>query len=103
MKPIYRLLICIIIWGFMCCHEENSNDFISKGIITGPDIRMCVCCGGWYIQINGSTYEFDSLPDNSNIDLLKETFPLFVKLDWQLSGKGGCPNNRITIQRIIKE
>jgi hypothetical protein len=89
--------------GFICCNQENSNVFISKGIIIGPDIRMCACCGGWYIQIDSTTYEFDTLPVNSDIDLQKETFPLFVKLDWQLSDKGGCPNNRITVQRIIKE
>src|SRR5665647_2434124 len=101
MMPNIKMLICIIIWGFTSCIQENSKDFISKGIITGPDIRMCACCGGWYIQINGLTYEFDSLPDNSNIDLQKVTFPLSVKLDWQLSNKGGCPDKRITVQRII--
>ena len=103
MKPNIKLLICIIIGGFMSCNQENSKDFISNGIITGPDIRMCACCGGWYIQIDGIIYEFDSLPDNSSIDLQKETFPVFVKLDWKLSDKGACPSNRITIQRIIKE
>jgi len=102
MKPIYRLLICIIILGFICCNQDNSN-FSSKGIITGPDIRMCACCGGWYIQIDSVTYEFDTLPVNSDIDLQKETFPFFVKLDWQLSDKGACPDKRITVQRIIKE
>lgn len=102
MKPKIKLLICIIILGFICCNQDNNN-FSSKGKITGPDIRMCACCGGWYIQIDSLTYEFDTLPDNSNINLQKETFPVFVKLDWQLSIKGGCPENRITIQRIMKE
>jgi hypothetical protein len=61
------------------------------------------CCGGWFIKIDSLTYEFDSLPGNSNIDLAKETFPLAVKLDWQLSNTIECPNKRITIQRIAIE
>jgi len=97
--------ICFIIFGFISCQEENSYNYKSIGIITGQDARMCPspCCGGWFIKIDSLTYEFDSLPDNSNINLAKETFPLVVKLDWQLSNTLECPNKRITIQRIAKE
>lgn len=103
MKSKITLLIGIIIGGFFGCSHEIIKDYQSNGKITGPDIRMCACCGGWYIQIDNLTYEFDSLPVNSNIDLQKETFPVLVKLDWQLSDKGACPDKRITIQRIVKE
>lgn len=103
MKSKITLLICLFILGFTGCNQEINKDYKSQGKITGPDIRMCACCGGWYIQIDNLTYEFDSLPDNSNINLQTETFPVFVKLDWQLSDKGGCPDKRITIQRIVKE
>ena len=87
---------------FYYCRKEESNNYESIGIITGQDPRMCPspCCGGWFIKIDSLTYEFDSLPDNSNINLAKETFPLVVKLDWQLFNTIGCPNKRITIQRI---
>ena len=76
---------------------------MSDGIILGPDPRDCVCCGGWYIKIDTTTYEFESLPDNSNINLQADTFPINVKLDWKLSDRVACPNKYITITRITKE
>ncbi len=102
MKYKTALIICLIVFGFLYCRKEESNNYESFGIITGQDPRMCPspCCGGWFIKIDSLTYEFDSLPDNSNINLAKETFPLVVKLDWQLLNINGCPNKRITIQRI---
>jgi len=103
MKLKILAAVCIII-GFFCCNKENDSDFESNGKITGPDYRMCPspCCSGWFIQIDSLTYEFDSIPANSNFNLQKETFPIFVKLDWQLYPKLDCPIKRITIQRIIK-
>ena len=101
MQSKMMLVICILILGFIGC--QKGKDYKSNGIIIGPDIRMCICCGGWYIQIDSLTYEFDSIPRNSNINLQKDSFPIFVKLDWELSTKAGCLNKRITIQRILKE
>jgi hypothetical protein len=106
-KMIYKTVlgICFIVFGFNYCQKENNYNYKSIGTITGQDVRMCPspCCGGWFIKIDSLTYEFDSLPENSNINLPKETFPFVVKLDWQLSNTPECPNKRITIQRIAKE
>jgi hypothetical protein len=103
MKYKTLLAIFLIVFGFYYCHKENSNNYKSIGTITGQDFRMCACCGGWFIIIDSLTYEFDSLPNGSDINLEKETFPLMVKLDWQLPDTLGCPNKRITILRIAKE
>jgi len=94
-------MICVIS-GMICCQADTDNDFKSKGIITGPDLRMCICCGGWRIAIEGETYNFDSLPVSSDINLQKETFPINVKLDWVQSTAMSCPK-WIEIQKIIKE
>jgi hypothetical protein len=102
MKYRFVLVSCLIIFSFLCCHKEASIDYRSTGKIIGPDYRMCACCGGWYIQIDSLTYEFDLLPGNSNIDLEKDTFPILVKLDWELSSKAACSDKRITIQRISR-
>jgi hypothetical protein len=96
------LLILGVVLSMICCEKVNNNDYESTGKILGPDYRMCICCGGWQILIDSVTYNFDSIPVNSNINLEKETFPLLVKLDWQLTNNGGCPK-WITIQRIAKE
>ena len=102
MKYKILLSICLIISGFTYCHKESSDNFESIGTITGQDMRMCPspCCSGWFINIGSLTYEFDSLPAGSAINLEEATFPLVVKLDWQLSNTTECPNKRITIQRI---
>jgi hypothetical protein len=103
----YKLLlgICFAILGFVYCQKENNHVYKSTGSISGPDLRMCPspCCGGWFIIIDGLIYEFDTLPVNSDINLEKETFPLAVKLDWELSVIIECPTKRITIQKIAKE
>ncbi len=107
MKYETVLVIFFIVFGFFNCQKKNENNtnYESTGTITGQDVRMCPspCCGGWFINIDSLTYEFDSLPNNSNINLQKEIFPLVVKLDWQLIDYSGCPDKRITIQRITKE
>ena len=102
MRSKYFILTIIITFSLAFCKREN-NDYLSDGIILGPDIRMCICCGGWYIEIGSATYEFDSLPDASNINLQQETFPVRVKLGWQLSDKAACPDKRIMINWIRKE
>lgn len=87
----------------ICCKKESSQDYKSSGVITGPDYRACVCCGGYFIQIDTSMYEFNTLPSGSDINLLTETFPIAVKLDWQFPVNSACPNNRIDILRIKKQ
>jgi len=85
---------------FACTKEDN--DYKSVGTITGINGTMCGCCGGWIIYIEDVRYLIDSMPDNSNLNLAAETFPITVKLDWQLVNNGCSAFNRITVQRIIK-
>lgn len=82
---------------------ENLKFLSSVGMITGPDLRMCPCCGGWYIRIDGLSYEFDSLPADSKINLQTEKFPVTVKIDWQLSDLTACPDKRIIIQKVTSQ
>jgi hypothetical protein len=98
------LVVCILIGVFLGCQEDTQKEYMSEGKILGPDLRMCPssCCGGWYIQIESTTYEFDALPAGSNINLQTSSFPIAVKLDWSLSDKIACPDKRIIIQRIAK-
>ena len=85
----------------IACNKENG-DYRSVGTITGVDGTMCGCCGGWVIYIEDIRYLIDSMPTDSNIDLATETFPITVKLDWQLVSTGCSAFNRITVQRIKK-
>jgi hypothetical protein len=85
----------------LCCEKGSTVNYLSKGTITGPDLRLCICCGGWQIVVDNQTYNFDHLPIDSPIDLEHETFPIAVDLDWQLSEKIKCPK-WIDIYRIKK-
>lgn len=98
------LVFCILLEGFLGCQEDTQKEYMSDGKILGPDFRMCPspCCGGWYILIGSTTYEFDALPANSDINLQASSFPIAVKLDWSLSDKLACPDKRIIIKRIVK-
>ena len=103
MKAKIVLVVIIILTGFVCCHKEvNNSGYQSEGLISGPDLRACACCGGYYVQIDKTTYEFDSLPPNSDINLQKDTFPILIKLNWQISQKTPCPLQRITILKMLK-
>ena len=93
------MMIVLSIIEFVSCYIDNG-DYNSKGIIIGLDMKACMCCGGWIIDINHQQYQFNSLPD-STINLMNEKFPLTVTLDWKLNTKG-CPNT-ITIERIKKD
>ena len=99
MKVIRALFIVTIM---IACTKENS-DYKSLGTITGADPTMCACCGGWFINIENTQYRIVSMPDNFALNLANETFPVIVKLDWQLITTG-CPSefNRITVSRIKK-
>jgi hypothetical protein len=99
---IHLRTILFLLFLFTQCQKGGDN-YKSEGAITGADLRDCACCGGWFINIDTAQYEFDSLPENSKIDLMNEVFPVYVKLDWQFSEKPPCPDNRIIISRIIKK
>jgi hypothetical protein len=84
----------------MACTKEN--DYKSIGTITGIDGTMCGCCGGGIINIDGGRYRIDSMPKYSGFDLSKETFPITVKLDWQLVNNECSFFGKIAVQRIKK-
>lgn len=81
---------------------ENLKLLNSIATITGPDLRMCACCGGWFIRIDNINYEFESLPSDAKIDLQTEKFPVTVRIDWQMSDASACPDKKILIQKITK-
>jgi len=81
MKILKALVLILMLTGIIISCEK-AESYKSTGIITGPDIRECICCGGYFIEIGDSTYNFDTLPSNSQIDLTTDTFPINVKLDW---------------------
>ena len=97
-----KILFAVLLLTSVILSCEKEEDYHSTAVITGPDVRDCICCGGYFIEIGDSTYNFDTLPTTSKIDLTTETFPLPVKLDWTYDKKCG-DIQYIGISRIAKE
>ena len=102
MKSIITTLVIIAVTVITISCSKDKANFQSNGIITGPDYRECSCCGGWFIDISDTIYNFDNLPASSNIDLTLATFPIPVKLDWSL-GRTCGDIQYIDIIRIEKK
>lgn len=98
MRPPVLYISIFLIVGLSCSKENNS---ICEGTITGKDMSLCMCCGGWFIEIDNATYRFNKLPENCNIHLENEILPISVKLDWQ-KDKNQCLGDEIIIKRIVK-
>ena len=97
-----KLLIFGIIVAFISCSDENKQMGLTDvGTITGIDYRKCMCCGGWFIEINSETYRFNELPKNSNLNLNIEVFPIEVNLDWVVD-ENACIGDEIIVNRIEK-
>jgi len=101
LRNMRTVRIILLLFIMIACTKENS-DYKSLGTITGIDGTFCGCCGGGIIIIEEVRYLIDSMPDNSSLKLAEETFPVTVKLDWQLVNNGCRAFNRITVQRIKK-
>lgn len=105
MKTLILFFILSVFLLFSCSKDSstgNDNLYKSDGMITGFDYRKCMCCGGWYIVIQDSTYRFQKIPENSNLDFDKDTLPLAVELDWKKS-TDLCIGDEIIVERIRKK
>ena len=100
-KILTLFLTLSIIVLISCDNDDDSQvTFESSAEILGIDMTLCMCCGGWLINIDGeeSIKRFSELPQNSNIDLQNSTFPITVQLNWTETMEH-C-GNRITIDSI---
>lgn len=96
----YIIIICFTI--LITAHSCQKDDYESEGLITGADPRDCVCCGGWFIEIDLQVYRFYEIPPGSDLDLTKESFPVKVRLDWQ-KDPDACLGDEILVSRIKKK
>ena len=95
---VYIFLFSLLVYS--SCDKQPGPDY-QKATITGYDYRMCICCGGWFIEIGKETYRFDQLPPSSNLDLNNAEFPLKVKVIWK-KDENGCAGDEIIIEKIKK-
>jgi len=80
MKTRFFLLLfsLTLVWG---CEKEKYE---STGTITGADLAMCACCGGYFVEIGATKYRFEKSELPSNFKFDDERLPLQVDMDWKL-------------------
>jgi hypothetical protein len=101
-----RFLIFAFVISFTapsCTHHSKTPTYQHTAVITGPDLTMTPCSGGYWIALDGSVpnARFLTLPAGSGIDLTTATFPIKVKLNWHVTGDPNACND-ITIDAIAK-
>lgn len=87
----------LALFTFSSCYKDVS--YKNNGIITGQDDRMCMCCGGWFIDIDNTTYRFYELPPSSELNLENKTYPILVKLNWIIKDET-CLGDEIIVEDI---
>ena len=82
---------------------KKDNDYQDTGTVFGFDYRKCMCCGGYFIEINKDTLRFDQMPENQIINFDSLGFPVEVYLDWHHKDPK-CLGDEIIVDRIkVKE
>lgn len=73
------------------CQKSEEKDAMSDAILTGYDIRDCICCGGLMVTFSDNPtpysetfYLVNTLPGGLGIDATTK-FPLFVRITWKYS------------------
>jgi hypothetical protein len=83
-EMMLRFLLPLLL--VVCCISCNREpvSYAEAGILTGPDVRLCACCGGVILQTNsGNVFHIESLPGMMNEDLYKLTFPKKIEFNWK--------------------
>ena len=100
MKNLFLIAILALMIG--CSGSTNNEESKYKeAIITGVDMRKCLCCGGWFIKIDSVEYNFATIPEGAEVNLNTESLPLTVLIQYNLRTEG-C-TNIIDITRMKKK
>jgi hypothetical protein len=91
---LYLLLLTALLTG---CRKDHG--YQDSGTIIGFDYRKCMCCGGWFIEIDKDTLRFYSLPDGCSVNLDDAKYPVEVYLDW-VPKDPRCMGDEITVTRM---
>lgn len=95
---LYIVLISSLL--VLGCEKENYE---STGTITGQDLTLCACCGGYFIEIDGAQYRFEKSELPGNFTFEDNQLPMQVELDWKLKTDGCTGFYRIEISKIRKK
>ena len=73
-----RFPLLVILSVLLSC--EKRVEFEQEGILTGPDMAYCACCGGIILEMGTNTqYRVDSLKGMSFQELVNLKFPVHIR------------------------
>jgi hypothetical protein len=81
MKKLFLLLLMFFATSVISCEKIKYEN---TGTITGADMAMCACCGGYFIDIDGNKYRFEKSELPSDFTFDDSQLPLPVELNWEL-------------------
>lgn len=95
---IFLFLISVLV--ILSCEKVKYEN---TGTIIGPDLADCVCCGGYFIEIEGTRYRFEkgNLPGSFTFN--EDQLPLQVELNWELKIDSCGTFNWIEISEITRK
>lgn len=98
MKKAVSLFVILLALQLGSC--EKHDNYADTGNIIGPDLAMCICCGGYFIEINSVLYRFEKSELPAGFTFSDDQLPLHVQLNWQRKAMD-CPGrNGIIISKI---
>lgn len=97
-----KLLLFLMIFTTMIFGCEKS-EFDNIATITGADMTLCACCGGYFIEIDAIQYRFEKSELPSGFTFDDKQLPLEVELNWKLKTDQCVGSKWITISRIKKK
>ena len=97
-----KFTLYFIVFLFLAISCEKDHGYQNQGTLTGYDFRRCMCCGGYIVEIEDSTYRFYNMPDGFTFNLEVDTFPLQVLLNWQ-SDSILCLGDEIIVSKMTRK
>jgi hypothetical protein len=106
-RGIILLLICTV---YFSCKKDKVKLFQTEGVITGINVRQCLCvaecpcaCGGLFFHFIDTVYTANIPLDNPQIFNFPSNikFPVFVKINWENTTRCGTTAIRIIDYKIL--
>lgn len=102
-SPLITIILALFFFVNNSCKKEAP--YMNDAIITGSDLRTCICCGGLMITFNGEvrpyTGDFKLIDNGGDLGITeKDSFPIYVKVDWKVDTTNVC--NHIIITRVAR-
>jgi len=100
LKPAFWVLLLALLVAASCNKPNTPPPGWVRATFTGPDLRMCVCCGGFYFTANGKKFRALDVVKNTVLDEhTKFPHDYFIKYDIP-SGSFCYGTGDITVVRV---